>query len=312
MTASNLVPLGGGYSNIRWGKEDALSDPSKYQAVDPQIVLPGYFETIHTPLLAGRTFTDADNAPNRNVAIIDQLLAAKAFPNESAIGKRILIRIRTPEPEWVEIIGVVNHQLDHLAYRRRTRTDLLYRRFPAARQRDPLGDPHGGRSRAVCVRSTGGGRETGRSNAIAQMQPMDALVVRAQARHAVFSAADRDFASIAALLARVGLYGVLSTVVRQRTAEIGVRMALGAGPRSVFNLVVGHGLRLERGGSVLGLVAALGLTRAMTSMLVGIKPTDPVTFAVIIVFFFLIAAAACWIPALRAAGLDPTVALRDD
>ena len=73
-------------------------------------MLPGYFETLRTPLLDGRTFTDADNDPARNVVVVDQVLAAKAFPNESAVGKRILIRIRTPEPEWVEIIGVVAHQ----------------------------------------------------------------------------------------------------------------------------------------------------------------------------------------------------------
>src|SRR5947209_8545433 len=87
----------------RQDSEAALTDPSKFQAVDFQWVLTGYFETLRTPLIAGRTFTDADNAPERNGVIVDQFLAAKAFPNESAIGKRILIRMRTPEPEWVEI-----------------------------------------------------------------------------------------------------------------------------------------------------------------------------------------------------------------
>ena len=110
VTASALVPLGGGYSTIRWGKEDALSDPSRFQAADAQTVLPGFFETMRTPLIAGRTFTEADNAPDRKFVIIDDLLAAKAFPHESAIGRRILIRLRTPEPEWVEVIGVVAHQ----------------------------------------------------------------------------------------------------------------------------------------------------------------------------------------------------------
>ncbi len=110
VTASTLVPLAGGYSTIRWGKEDALADPSKFQATDAQTVLPGFFETMRTPLIAGRTFTEADNAPDRKFAVIDTLLAAKAYPRESAIGKRILIRLQTPEPEWVEIIGVVAHQ----------------------------------------------------------------------------------------------------------------------------------------------------------------------------------------------------------
>lgn len=120
------------------------------------------------------------------------------------------------------------------------------------------------------------------------------------------------FAGIAAVLAGVGLYGVLSTVVRQRTAEIGMRMALGAVPGRIFQLVVGQGLRLSAAGIVLGLAAAYWLTRVMTSMLVAVKATDPATFAAVAVIFFLIAAAASWIPARRAAGLDPTVALREE
>src|SRR6266550_491951 len=112
VAASFPFPLAGGFSPIRWGTEEALSDPGKFQAVDFQIVLPGYFESMRTPLVAGRTFTDADNVPGRNLVVIDQQLADKAFPHQSAVGKRILIRLRTPEAEWVEIIGVVAHQRD--------------------------------------------------------------------------------------------------------------------------------------------------------------------------------------------------------
>jgi hypothetical protein len=102
VTASFPFPLAGGFSPIRWGTEEALSDSSKFQATDVQIVLPGYFETMRTPLLAGRTFNNTDNLPGRNVVVIDEFLANKAFGGKSAVGKRILIRIRTPEPEWVE------------------------------------------------------------------------------------------------------------------------------------------------------------------------------------------------------------------
>jgi ABC-type antimicrobial peptide transport system permease subunit len=105
---------------------------------------------------------------------------------------------------------------------------------------------------------------------------------------------------------------VLSTVVRQRTAEIGVRMALGAAPASIFNLVVGQGLRLSAAGIALGLGAAFELTRVMASMLVGVRPADPPTFAAMAVLFFLIAALASWLPARRAAALDPATALREE
>ena len=114
------------------------------------------------------------------------------------------------------------------------------------------------------------------------------------------------------ILAGVGLYGVLATLVRQRTAEIGVRMALGAAPAGIFQLIVGHGLRLSAAGIVVGLAAAAVLTRVMTSMLMGVKPIDPLTYAGMAAVFFAIAALASWLPARRAAALDPTVALRGE
>ncbi|HEU4833183.1 MAG TPA: ABC transporter permease, partial [Pyrinomonadaceae bacterium] len=110
VTASNPLPLAGGFSPVRWGGAEAQNDPSKFQAADLQIVLPGYFEAMGTTLLAGRTFTQEDSSPDRNLLIVDSALAAKAFPNESAVGKRILFRVRTPEAQWGEIIGVVAHQ----------------------------------------------------------------------------------------------------------------------------------------------------------------------------------------------------------
>ena len=110
----------------------------------------------------------------------------------------------------------------------------------------------------------------------------------------------------------VGLYGVLSTVVRERTAEIGVRMAIGAVPADIFRLMVGYVARLTGVGVVAGILAALFLTRAMTSMLVGVKPQDPVTYVGMTVVYFLIAAMASWVPARHAAALDPTEALREE
>ena len=141
---------------------------------------------------------------------------------------------------------------------------------------------------------------------------MDSIVERAQTGTRFSLLLIAAFAAIAALLAGVGLYGVLSTVVRQRTAEIGVRMALGAAPSGIFGLMIAYGLRLSAAGIAAGLIAALLLTQAMTSMLVGIKPTDPLTFSAMAAFFLLVAALATWIPARRAAGLHPSSALREE
>ena len=146
---------------------------------------------------------------------------------------------------------------------------------------------------------------------VTDVAPMETLVSRAQAHTRFTLLLIGVFAVIAALLVAVGLYGVLSTVVRQRTAEIGVRMALGAAPGRILGLVVGHGLRLSAAGIGVGLVAALALTRLMTTMLVGVKPTDPLTFGTMAIVFFVLAAISSWLPARRAAALDPTVALRE-
>lgn len=312
VTASNPFPLTGGYSPIRWGTEEALTDASRYKAVDPLIVLPGYFETMHTPLLEGRTFTEEDNQPGHTQVVVDKILADRAYPGQSSVGKRILIRIQTPEPVWVEIIGVVAHErgvslsepgreqvyftdayidygaTDHWALR--TGTD------PSKFAND--------------VRSA---LKTFDSHLlITEMQPMDAVMEKAQAGTRFSLLLIGSFAVIAALLAGVGLYGVLATVVRQRTAEIGIRMALGAQSNNIFKLVVGQGLFLAGIGIAAGLIFAFFLTRGMTTMLVGVKASDPATYTTMAVLFFLLAATACWLPALRASSLDPIVALRDE
>lgn len=312
VAASFPFPLAGGFSPIRWGTEEALSDPGKFQAVDFEIVLPGYFESMRTPLVAGRTFTAADNVAGRNLVVVDQQLADKAFPHQSAVGKRILIRLRTPEAEWVEIIGVVAHQRDESLVDRGREQVYFADAF--------LGS---GVVRQWAIRTGGEAAKYGSDIRAAikavdahllvtEMQPMETLLERAQAGTRFSLLLIGVFAAVAALLAGVGLYGVLATVVRQRTAEIGVRMTLGAAPGQIFKLIVGQGLRLTGIGVAAGLIAAFALTRGMTTMLVGVKATDPATFATMAVVFFLIAAMACWLPARRAASLDPTMALRDE
>jgi putative ABC transport system permease protein len=311
-TASFPLPLAGGFSPVRWGGAEAQADPSKFQAADLQIVVPGYFEAMGTKLLEGRTFTEDDSKPDRNLLIVDQALAAKAFPNESAVGKRILFRVRTPEAQWGEIIGVVAHQRNSsLVEPGREQlyvTDGYVNHGAAswwALRTD--GDPSAlGNSVREVVR--GMGKET----FINQLQPMDSLVTKAQAQTRFSLLLIGVFSTIAALLAGVGLYGVLATSVRQRTAEIGVRMALGAAPSRIFRLMVGKGIYLSAIGIAIGLVASFAFTRILASMLVDVKPTDPATFASVAVLFFVIAFLASWLPALRAAGLDPTTALRNE
>jgi predicted permease len=312
VTASFPLPRAGGFSPVRWGGAEAQNDPTKFQAADLQIVLPGYFEAMGTKLLAGRTFTNEDSTPDRNLLIIDSALAAKAFPNESAVGKRILFRVRTPEAQWGEIIGVVAHQrntsLIEPGREQLYVTDGYVNHQAAswwALRTD--GDPS---ALAGTVRDVV--RKAGSETFINEMKPMDSLVIDAQAQTRFSLLLIGVFSTIAALLAGVGLYGVLATSVRQRTAEIGVRMALGAAPSRIFRLMVGKGIYLSVIGIAIGLLAAFALTRVLASMLVEVKPTDPVTFVAVAGLFLFIAVLASWLPALRAAGLDPTTALRQE
>jgi len=312
VTAADTLPLTGAYFPYRWGHEDALSDPTRFQAADVETVLPGYFAAMRAPLIAGREFDQTDNNTQVRRMVIDQALAAKAFPNTNPVGQRILSRFRTPEPEWFEIIGVVEHQrLTSLADPGREQAFLpdgywggrAVTEWVVRTQGDPA--KYAAPVRAAMARFDP-------SMLLTDVRTMDAIVGRAQTGTRFSLLLIAAFASIAALLAGVGLYGVLSTVVRQRTAEIGVRMALGAAPTGVFGLMIAYGLRLSAVGIAAGLAAALLLTRAMTSMLVGTKPDDPLTFTAMAALFLMIAILATWIPARRAAALDPSAALREE
>jgi predicted permease len=311
VTASFPFPLTGGFSPIRWGTEEARNDPSKFQATEFQIVRPGYFETMHTALLEGRTFTDDDNLPGRNRVIVDDLLARKAFPKESPIGKRILIRIRTPEPEAVEIVGVVTHQrtnsLAEIGREQVYFTDAFLeygnvRSWAIRTGNNPA-------SYTEEVRTAIKGIDP--NLLVTEMETADAILYRAQTGTRFSLLLISAFALVAVTLAGIGLYGVLSTVVRQRTAEVGVRMALGAARSDIIQLIVLQGLRLSAIGIAIGIVAAFLLGRVISAMLVGVKSTDPATFAAVTVVFLAISTLASLLPARRAAALDPNKALRE-
>ncbi len=311
VAAGNPLPLDGQGSNVRWGTEAALTNPALYQQADLRGITPDYFATMETALVDGRVFDEGDNVPGLNRAVIDQVFAAKAFPGERAVGKRFLARTAGPEPDWFEVIGVVRHQ----------RSVSL-----AADGRETMYVPNAainffannwvirtnGNAAALMPSVRAVIRDINPRYVLNDLREYEVMVDRAQAPTRFALICIGAFAVVAAVLAGIGLYGVLSTLVRQRTAEIGVRMAFGASGASILKMVAGQGLQLSAIGIGVGLIAALAVTRVMSTMLVGVSPTDPVTFAAISIFFLCVTMLACWIPARRAARLDPVVALRDD
>jgi predicted permease len=317
VTLAGPLPLDGQDANMRWGPQAAANDPSLFRQATTHFIVPGYFEAMKARMIAGRAFTTADDVVGTRTVIIDDLLAAKAFPGESPqsiVGKQLYARITTSEAEQYQIIGIAEHER-HLTL--------------ATPGREGVFLPNG------MSNFFGAGRWAVRTNAdparlipevrrvvaevdplvaIGDLKPMSDYVDRAMAPTRFSLVLIAIFGAVAAILAAIGLYGVLSTAVRQRTAEIGVRMAFGAPSDSIFRLIVGEGLVLSGIGIAIGLVAALGLTGVMekANMLVTVKPTDPLTYASIAVLFLVIATIACLAPAARAAGVEPTQALREE
>ncbi|NQW03046.1 MAG: ABC transporter permease [Acidobacteria bacterium] len=313
VAATSFMPLANGQEPLtRYGREEALADPTKYQQANFALIQPGYFAAMETPLIDGRAFTDADNVQNATNIVVDRVLAAKMFPGQRAVGQRILVRTISNEPDPFEIIGVVEHQRAI---------------SPAVDGREALYLPDAflgsGNTAQWAVRSTGETAEIAASvrRAVADVdgrlgvftvESMDQLVDQASAGTRFVLWLLSLFAGVAMVLAAVGLYSVLSTAVRQRTAEIGVRMAFGASTRSIFMLIVSSGLTLSAVGVALGTLGALVFTNAISGQLVGISATDPLTYAAIAAGFLVVACVACVVPALRASRLNPLEALRQE
>jgi putative ABC transport system permease protein len=312
VTAAQPLPLDGGTANARWGTAEAATDPSKFQQANVHTVLPGYFAAMRTRVLDGRVFEEADNARDRPFIVIDRVMARKAFPNRSAVGQRLFVRLRGNEPEWLDVIGVVEQQRHTTLANEGRETIFVVDGFFNHGVATHWAVRTAGDPQLLSNAVRGEVARFAPSQPVADMQPMRAFVDLAMAPTRFALLLIGIFAVIAVVLAAVGLYGVLSTAVRQRTAEIGIRMTFGAAPTSIFKLVIGQGLKLSALGIGGGLIAAFALTRVMRSLLIGVRPTDPSTFAAIALVFLLVAAVACWLPARRAAALDPNVALREE
>jgi putative ABC transport system permease protein len=275
-------------------------------------VTPNYFGTMRIPLLQGRDFTERDEAKATPVLIVNQAFAQQFFPGENPVGEHIQAGISNGGPGTApmrEIVGVVgNVKFEDLTTEFSPESYIPYGQLQfgsvtivarAAKDPEGLAKPI-----ASAVQSLDKDLPTYAPKTLEQYLNGTIAIPRFN----TFLLA--VFAALAMLLTAVGLYGVISYTVAQRTHEIGIRMALGAEPSDMLRLVVGQGMRLALLGVGLGLVAALGLTRFLSSLLFGVSSTDPVSFVVVVVMLFGVVLLACYIPARRAMRVDPMVALR--
>ena len=290
--------------------ENRPRDPSELSLELPfDRVQPNYFQTMGIPLLQGRAFTAQDKRDSPSVAIVNETFVKRYFPNDDPIGKRFTFGAPGPNAQWISIVGVVRDT-------KRQGVDQPIR----IESWMPLAQSPAG-SMDVVLRTVGdplalsnSAREAvwslDRDLPIPRIQTMEQNLSERVAQRRLNMLLLGLFASVALILAAVGIYGVMSYAVTQRTNEIGIRMALGAQSGDVVGLVLKHGMALTLVGVAIGLIATFMLTRLMASLLFGVSATDPITFAAIAALLIGVALVACWIPARRATRVDPMVALR--
>ncbi|MEE8147530.1 MAG: ABC transporter permease [Longimicrobiales bacterium] len=310
----SAVPLGGGGRSFSTQElEDHPRGPGERPIfANNNNASPGFFEALGIPLIEGRTFQAGDRGDQTRAAIVSESFARQWWPDASALGRRI-----DGEPDWFEIVGVVGDV--HFEGLEEPGEEMIYRptvqgnaeRLQVSRQLSLVvrvsGDP--GAILPVIRREV---RALNPRIPISTPRTMDEVSRRATARTS-FTVAMLGVASgVALLLGMIGIYGVISYVVSQRTREIGIRMALGASAPEVRNRVVTQGLGLAGLGVAAGLVGAWLMSSVMTSLLFGVSATDPVTYASVALALSFVAGIASWLPAERAAGVDPARALRQD
>ena len=308
--SNSSLPLAGDY----WGRSLTVEGfpvlpVGQAPTVNHFVVSPSYFEAMGIRVLKGRDFDERDTKDSQKVAIIDERLARQYWPDADPIGRRV--RFGPPEDNepWHTIVGVVGEvRHERLDASTRKSVYLPFAQMPVGRSN--LAIRTSGRPENLISAVRAQVKELDPDLPIIHVMPMTEVVSMSIWQPRLYTALFGVFAAVALILAMVGIYGVMSYAVSQRTREIGLRMALGAERKDVLKLVVGQGIALAAIGVGVGLVAAVVLTRLMSSLLFGVTATDPITFAAVSVLLTGVALGACFVPARRAARVDPMVALR--
>ena len=278
-----------------------------------RVVSPDYFRAMGIPLQRGRFFDARDSAESQPAVLVNRRLAEQYWPGEDAIGKRLKVGPLDSPSAWLTVVGVVGdtrqtglneHKLEfYVPYAQERRSFMAPRDLVVRTKSDPA-------SIASAVRRAVWSVD--KDQPVSNVRTLDQVFAAAISQERFQALLLGLFAMLALLLACVGLYGVISYAVVQRTHEIGVRMALGAQPLDVLRLVIRQGLSLTLAGLGIGIVAGTFVTRVLTDMLFGVTPRDPLTFVGVPALLLLVALLACYIPARRATRIDPLIALRSE
>jgi predicted permease len=301
---TDALPMG---RNRSWGvaAKGVTYTRETYPEAFPRMVDPGYIRTMRIPLRAGREFSEHDRSESRKVIIVNETMARRLWPDRDAVNQIAMIG----REEW-QVVGVVG-DVRHSALEEASGLEMY---FPMAQQ-------HDWGSMDLVVRASvplqplvpgvrGALRSLDPDLPNSDFQPLEEVVDRAVSPRRFVTVLLGGFSFLALILACLGIYGVISYSVSQRTNELGIRLALGASLSAILRLIITEGVQLVLVGLVAGLVAAFALTRLLSSLLFGISTTDPLTFLGIAALLMVIALLACYIPARRATKVDPMIALR--
>jgi putative ABC transport system permease protein len=300
------LPLSGEDSRSGIAIESMNPDPSEHVRAHSRVVLPGYFETMRIPLIAGRMLRSTDTAEAPPVIVLNQAAIRRYVPNRNPLG--LHLRIGGHE-EWREIVGVVG-DTRHWGLDQPVNPEMYVpeAQSPESYMNVVIRSTSDTAALAPAVRSVV--RDLDPTMPLGEFDAMETVIEQSVAPRSFYMWLLTIFAGLALLLAGVGVYGVMAQLVEQRTNEIGIRMALGAHPRDMLRLFLAQGLRLTALGVALGLAAALALSRFLASLLYGVTATDPLTYLGVAILLSGVALLACYIPARRAMQVDPMIALR--
>lgn len=307
------LPLAGEPFHGRYSSAAAVDESSDFRQAHYRVVMPGYFETMRTELLAGRYLNRDDEENARPNVVVDETLVEASWPGENPVGKRIWVRLTTADMTAFEVVGVVRHQVQDALHEVPRETIWFPNRSSGGvagindwivrTEVDPLSIvPQVKRELAVLDARI----------PLAKIRPMGDYLMDAMSRTRFALQLIGTFGVAALVIAGIGLYAVVHYVVRQRRGEIGVRMSFGAGSGDIFGLFLRYGMFLSAAGLAIGAMAAVGLSRSISGLLVGVTANDPPTYLAAALFFAVIAFMASVVPAWRAARVEPMRVLREE
>lgn len=307
---SRLPLMGSMLGSWMFVEGQSLGDQQR-RDVEYRVATPDYFATMGIPLRTGRLFDDHDDANATSILLVNESAARVFWPGQNPVGKRVKLGANPERQPWITVIGVVG-DLRHTALDVAPRPEI-YRPYAV----NPLGAPilvvrTGSDPRAFIPMLTSAVQAMGADVPVYNIYEMSSLVARSTAQRRFVMQLLTGFALAALLLAGIGIYGIISQAVVQRTQEIGLRIALGATPRAALGLVFRQGMRLLAAGMAAGALAAMILTRLMGKLLFEVQPLDPAAFGGAIFALSVFALLACYLPARRATQVDPLAALRAD